>query len=157
MSVRDRFMTLLPSGLLLGGFVLGCATTTDMSREDVLGGGPLGGTSWRLVEFEGGDGAVLMPDDREKYTIVFETDGRVSVRVDCNRGSGPWRSDGPNHLMFGPLALTRAMCPSGSMHDQIVRNWEYVRSYALEGGHLFLSLMADGGIYEYEPMPSGTD
>ncbi len=28
-----------------------------------------------------------------------------------------------------------------------------VRSYVLKDGHLFLSLMADGGIYEYEPMP----
>jgi para-nitrobenzyl esterase len=59
--------------------------------------------------------------------------------------------------MFGPLALTRAMCPPGSMHDRVVRDWEYVRSYVLEDGHLFLSLMADGGIYEYEPLPSGTD
>ena len=148
-SIRDRFMTRLPFGLALSWLVVGCATTTDS--------GPLGGTVWRLVEFQGGDGAVLRPDDRGKYTIAFGTDGRVSLRVDCNRGSGPWRSDGPSHLEFGPLALTRAMCPPGSMHDQIVRNWEYVRSYVLEGGHLFLSLMADGGIYEYEPMPSGID
>jgi para-nitrobenzyl esterase len=27
----------------------------------------------------------------------------------------------------------------------------YVRSYVIRNGHLFLSLMADGGIYEFEP------
>lgn len=147
-----RFPTPLSSSrVLLSGLVLACATSTDMSRV------ALSGTSWRLVEFQGGDGAVLLPDDREKYRLAFGQDGRVSVRVDCNRGSGAWRSDGPNHLELGPLALTRAMCPPGSMHDRVVRDWEYVRSYVLEDGHLFLSLMADAGIYEYEPVPAGVD
>jgi para-nitrobenzyl esterase len=44
------------------------------------------------------------------------------------------------------------MCPPGSLHDQIVNHWEFVRSYILKDGHLFLSLMADGGIYEFEPI-----
>jgi para-nitrobenzyl esterase len=34
--------------------------------------------------------------------------------------------------------------------DQIVRQWPSIRSYILKDGHLFLSLMADGGIYEFE-------
>jgi putative lipoprotein len=44
------------------------------------------------------------------------------------------------------------LCPRGSLHDQIVRQWPYVRTYTLSNGHLFLSLMADGGIYELEPL-----
>jgi para-nitrobenzyl esterase len=111
----------------------------------------LGGTSWQLVKFEGGDGTVLTPDDKSKYTIAFGTDGRVSVRIDCNRGSGTYTSTTPPQLEFGPLALTRAACPPGSLHDQIVKQWPFVRSYILRDGHLFLSLMADGGIYEFEP------
>jgi uncharacterized lipoprotein YbaY/heat shock protein HslJ len=111
----------------------------------------LGGTSWRLVKFQGGDGTTLIPDDKAKYTIAFGTDGRANVRIDCNRGSGTWKSSGPPQLEFGPLALTRAMCPPGSLHDQITRQWQYVRSYVMRDGHLFLALMADGGIYEYEP------
>jgi len=42
------------------------------------------------------------------------------------------------------------MCPPGSLHDRIVRDWSFVRSYVLQGGRLFLSLMADAGIYEFE-------
>jgi para-nitrobenzyl esterase len=45
------------------------------------------------------------------------------------------------------------MCPPGSLHDRIVKDWSYVRSYVLQGGHLFLALMADGGIYEFEAAP----
>jgi heat shock protein HslJ len=93
----------------------------------------------------------LRPDDKAKYTIAFGTDGRLSARIDCNRGNGTWKSSGPPQLEFGPLALTRAMCPPGSLHDRIVKHWPYVRSYVIKDGHLFLSLMADGGIYEFEP------
>jgi para-nitrobenzyl esterase len=74
------------------------------------------------------------------------------VRIDCNRGRGTWKSSGPNQLQFGPLALTRAKCPPESLHDRIVKDWGAVRSYLIKDGHLFLSLMADGGTYEYEPM-----
>ena len=112
----------------------------------------LGGTSWQLVRFQGGDDKVLVPDDRAKYTIAFGTDGIISSRIDCNRGRGAWSSPGPSQLQFGPLALTRAMCPPGSLHDHIVKQWAFVRSYVIRDGRLFLSLMADGGIYEFEPL-----
>ena len=114
----------------------------------------LGGTSWQLVQFQGSDDTTLIPDDGTKYTIAFDADGGVSVRIDCNRGRGAWTSAGPNQLQFGPLALTRAMCPPGSLHDRIVRDWAAVRSYIIRENHLFLSLMADGGIYEFEPLSS---
>jgi para-nitrobenzyl esterase len=52
---------------------------------------------------------------------------------------------------LGRLALTRMMCPPGSLHDQIVKRLPYVCSYVIKDGHLFLSLMADGGIFEFEP------
>ena len=34
----------------------------------------------------------------------------------------------------------------------MVKDWEFVRSYTLKDGYLFLALMADGGIYEFEPL-----
>ena len=111
----------------------------------------LGGTSWQLVEFEGGDGTTLTPDERSKYTLAFSTDGHLTARIDCNHGLGMWTSGGANHLEFGPLALTRAACSPGSLHDQIVKQWPFMRSYVIRDGHLFIALMADGGIYEFEP------
>jgi para-nitrobenzyl esterase len=110
----------------------------------------LAGTSWQFVRFQGGDGRVAVPDDKSKYTVAFGMDGGVSVRFDCNRGRGSWTSERPGQVLFGPLALTRAMCPPGSLHDQFVKHWFYVRSYVLKNGRLYLALMADGGIYELE-------
>ena len=128
------------------------ASATPAAAATPKTAGGLEGTAWRLVEFKGGDDSILKPDDPFKYTIAFAADGRVSARIDCNRGSGTWTSSGPNQLQFGPLALTRMMCPDRSLHDQIARQWENVRSYVIKNRHLYLSLMADGGIYEYEPL-----
>jgi metallo-beta-lactamase class B len=111
----------------------------------------LGGTRWRLVRFQGGDDTTLTPDDPANYTVEFLVDGTLNARLDCNRGHGGWKSSGPGRLELGPMALTRAICPPGSMHDQLVKHWGFIRSYVLKGGHLFLSLQADGGIYEFEP------
>lgn len=111
----------------------------------------LGGTSWQIVKFIGSDDTTLTPEDQSKYTIAFEPAGSVSVRIDCNRGHGTWNSAGANQLQFGPLALTRAMCPPAPLNDRMIKDWQYVRSYTLKDHHLFLSLMADGGTYDYEP------
>lgn len=112
----------------------------------------LAGTSWRIVEFQGGDDSELEPDDSDKFTVSFGVDGGVSVRLDCNRGRGTWTSPSPGQLQLGPLALTRAMCPDMKMHDHVAKHWEHIRSYVVRDGNLFLSLMADGGIYELEPV-----
>jgi para-nitrobenzyl esterase len=129
---------------------IACSATTQAPSQDAAGA--LGGTSWQLVRFQGGDDTLLTPDDAAKYTLAFGTDGGLSTRIDCNRGRGTWKSSGRNQLQFGPLALTRAMCPPDSLHDRIVKHWEFVVSYILKDGHLFLSLMADGGIYEFAPI-----
>jgi para-nitrobenzyl esterase len=141
--VRSLLLAALP-------LAIACSARTPATPQNTAV--RLGGTSWQLVRFQGSDDKVLTPDDSAKYTIAFGTDGSVSARVDCNRGRGTWKSSGPNQLQFGPLALTRAACPPGSLHDRIVKDWEFVRSYTLKNGHLFLALMADGGIYEFEPI-----
>jgi para-nitrobenzyl esterase len=144
-------MSRLGAGGRLLAALLGLAACSASAQTAPSATPDLGGTSWQLVRFQGGDGQVLAPDDRAKYTLRFETDGRLSARIDCNRGAGSWRAPGPGRLELGVLALTRAQCPPGSLHDRVVRDLAFVRSYVIKDGHLFLSLQADAGIYEYEP------
>ena len=132
-------------GLLL---MLGCVQSMSSPAAD-----DLSGTVWQLVKFQGGDDTVLTPDDKSKYTLEFSTEGALSARIDCNRGRGTWKSSAKGQIELGPMALSRAQCPPGSLHDRMVKQLPYVRSYMLGDGHLFLSLMADGGIYEFEPAP----
>jgi len=112
----------------------------------------LAGTKWRLVKFIGMNDVTKTPADPDKYTVEFGADGKVSVQADCNRGAGTWSSPEPSSLRFSALATTRAMCPPGSMSDRFLGDFEYMRSWRMnKDGHLFISLMADGGIYELEP------
>jgi len=129
----------LAAGLLLAA----CATTT----------GPVNlvGTAWQLVKITGSDDRTITPDDPAKYTIEFLADGAVAMHIDCSRARGAWRSPAPSRLEFGPMAVTRVECPPGSLYDRFARDVGYARSYVVRNGHLFVALMADGGVYEFEP------
>jgi uncharacterized protein len=117
----------------------------------------LEGTAWRLVQIQSMDDGVYEPDERDKYTLTFEPDGRLRVRADCNRGRGTWTSTPPSGLELGPVATTKVLCPPGSLHDRFLGNLGYVRSYVTQDGHLFLATMADGAILEFEPLPATSE
>jgi heat shock protein HslJ len=135
---------------LLGTFLVFFAAVHAETRA-ANASSDLGGTSWQLVKFQGGDGVTLAPPDKAKYTIEFAKDGEASIRIDCNRGRATWKSTGPGQLQFGPLALTRAMCPPTLLNERIPNDLPSIRSYSLKEGHLFLSLAEDEGTYEMEP------
>ena len=130
---RARVMRHTARSPWLAGLVLasiGSVVPAQTPPQDIAAN--LAATSWQLVKFQGSDDTTLTPDDGAKYTIAFETGGRVSVRIDCNRGRGTWTSAGPSQLQFGPLALTRAACPPGSLHDRLARDW--VRAFLRDQG-----------------------
>ncbi len=118
----------------------------------------LTGTQWRLVEFQSMDDAqgITRPGAGSLYTMQLHGDGTVTMQLNCNRATGTWSarpsSDGASgQFEFGPLAATRALCPPLSMDESIVAQSKYIRSYLLKDGRLYLSLMADGGIYAWAP------
>lgn len=119
----------------------------------------LPGTSWQLLEIHNADGTLVHPDDPTKYTVMFEADGSVIVRLDCNHGRGTWKSTAAGQIELGPLALTRMMCLPGSLSDRIAKDWESVHAYAIEDGRLQLKLPTGeydefGPFEEPSPAPS---
>lgn len=141
----------LLAAAVLPVILAGCASPVPTAESTATTG--LQGSSWRLVQIAMSDGVTKPAIERSRYTMGFGENGVLNVRFDCNRGRGSWTSSGPGNLEFGPLALTRAMCPMGSLHDDLVRQWPHVRSYVVKDGRLYLSLMADGGTIEFEPAP----
>lgn len=134
-------------------FVVDKRKVFERRIEAEISGPGFDGTSRQLVRFVGKDGATLAPEDRSNYTAAFGADGRLSARVDCNRGAGAWKLGGLNQIHLGPLALTRSACPPHPLTDRLPRDWENLRSYAFKDGHLLLSLEGEGGTYEFEPTP----
>jgi heat shock protein HslJ len=128
-----------------------CLTTTALLPPTQAATEELSSTAWQLVQFQGANGQILRPEDGSNYTVEFKPDSTVAVRLACHRGLGTWTSTPRSQLALGPLALTRATCPQATLSDQIATQWPSLRSYALRNNHLFLSSMADGGTYEFEP------
>ncbi|MEQ9558948.1 MAG: META domain-containing protein [Rhodospirillales bacterium] len=118
---------------------------------------PIAGTAWKLHAIQSMDDAqgTTRVTDPKMFTLRFNTDGRATLRLDCNRGSGTWTavrsSETTGSLAFGPLAVTRALCPPPNLGERIARDLPHVRSYTFKDGNLFMALMADGGIYEWRP------
>ncbi|QQS10995.1 MAG: META domain-containing protein [Rhodospirillales bacterium] len=133
-----------------------CACAAPSTGQD---GQPLAGTTWRLRAIQSMDDAqgTTRVADPSRLTVAFMADGRAALRLDCNRGAAGWRATpsaagDSGTLEFGAIAATRAMCPPPSLGDRLARDLAYVRSYRLKDGLLFMSLMADRGILEWEPV-----
>jgi heat shock protein HslJ len=115
----------------------------------------LTGTRWQLIHFQSSDDAIgtLKPGDPARFTLELMADGRLAMRLDCNRATGKW-SAGPTSatggsLSLGPLGITRAACPD-PLSDRLARDSGRVRSYTLKGDTLNLALEADGGVYSWQ-------
>ena len=103
-----------------------------------------------MVEIRGADGASVKPDEPDQYAFELESDGRVGIRADCNRGMGRYALEG-NTLTFAGVAYTKAMCPPGSLYDQFTQALERAASFAIKDGVLTLTLAADAGVMKFEP------
>jgi len=118
------------------------------------------GTTWQLQEIQSMDDAqgVTRPQPERVYTVHLSPDGRAAFQLDCNRGTTSYtheaRESDRGVISFGNVAMTRMMCPEGSLDTRIARDMGYVRSYTFQGGMLSMSLMADGGIYVWKPVPA---
>lgn len=127
-------------------------------QEPSGSGNPLAGTRWRLVEIQSMDDAVgtTRPADPAAFTMTLNADGTVNMQLDCNRANGTWTVEPSADVQsgrfeFGPLATTRALCPPPRLDEQIAAQAQWIRGYLIRGGRLYLSLMADGGIWGWEP------
>ena len=109
-------------------------------------------TPWQLQRIQYMDDSETVPADPTRYTLRLGSDGSVQLRADCNRGMGGFEADG-SLLRFEPIALTRALCPPGSIDSEFVRELSNVVSYVLDGGTLALATALDTSILSFEAAP----
>jgi heat shock protein HslJ len=103
------------------------------------------GVVWKWVKFLGSDDTTIVVDDPDKYTLELLPDGQVRIQADCNSASGTYTLDGAGGLTLELGPTTLAECEPGPLYDEYLEMLGWVRTYVLEGGQLFLNLMADGG------------
>jgi len=76
--------------------------------------------SWKLQSIARPDSSTVTVERPDLFTIEF-TDRRVALRVDCNRATGPYTTNG-NTLTVGAMAMTKAYCAAtAQLGDDYVR------------------------------------
>lgn len=148
-----KFFTIL--SILTSLLWVGCNPAQNEEQQsypDILNSG-----NWQLVEIRSMDDrqGTTRPENPTDYTMMLEADSTVSMRLNCNRATGTWSAapsaSGDNGTFeFGPLAVTKAKCPPPSLGEKIAVQTQYIRGYMLRADTLYLSLMADGGIWVWE-------
>lgn len=136
--------------VLLAAVAAVACTPKPVSETPASQAPSLTGVNWHLVEIRYSDGTTLRPDDPGVYSIAFLPGGAVSVRADCNRGNGMYKAAGPT-LKIGPLAVTRAMCPPGSISDRYLQGLDIAASYRFRDGDLLIAMSMDTGILKLTP------
>ena len=158
----SRSIPIVAFALLLSGCASNPppATTTSGAGPDstrspdatVRAHSDLVGTVWRWQRTRMNDESVTQPPDPSSFTLEFQADGRVTMRVDCNRGTGTYTVD-ETRLVIGGVALTRAYCGPDSLDQKFLKQLEQVTSYLRDGQELVLELKYDSGGMLFSPAP----
>lgn len=88
------------------------------------------------------------PDDSSRYTIVFQPDGSLNIRADCNRAGGKYTLQ-KKTLTIEVTHSTRAACPPDSLEQIFLKNLNSAAIYFMRKGHLYIDLKYDTGTMKF--------
>lgn len=104
----------------------------------------LAGTAWQATAINNGRQAVASLVADSSVTLAFAADGTASGSAGCNRFTTRCQAEG-SRLTFGPVALTRMMCPRPEVMEQeqsFVKALESVATARFDGDRLELRTAA---------------
>ena len=143
-SHKRLLAVVLSVGLLLTA--CGGASTPAPAGSDLMGKTWL----WQYTAFNNGKTIpVLAP---ASYTLQFLEGGKISLKADCNSGSGSYIVTNDVNLTIRVETMTKAACPAGSLSEEYVQELNDVGSYNIErDGELVLALKSTGAGMRFKP------
>lgn len=109
-------------------------------------------TAWQLVKILSMDDTVYQPSEADVHTLVFGATGDLEIHSACNTGTAHWAIDLPSSIRFTAIETESHDCQPDSLSGRFLAQLEWVRSFVLRDGHLYLATMADGAIIEFRPL-----
>jgi len=126
------------TGLALTLLFAGCATMPDEPADSGLAD-----TSWVLIATEDGAGSEPREVPLNKYAMSLDATGRARFTFDCNKGTSDWTaapsSGSTGTLSFGPIAVTKALCPDTGFGEALAAALSKPRQYQIYDGRLTMS------------------
>jgi heat shock protein HslJ len=99
--------------------------------------------SWQLVSATPTGQNAIDAGEPGRFTADFATDGRVSLRADCNRCAGGYTAT-TGGLTVGPMACTRAYCSSAPLDTTFTMLVSDATAWTVTNGRL--ELRGDSGV-----------
>lgn len=104
--------------------------------DEVTGPSDLQGGPWKLESMEVAGAARFVPEDPNRFTVEFHSDGRIGVVADCNQCGGGYTASG-GILNVPALACTLIACP-GPEGGQFAGLIEGMSSIERDGDELLI-------------------
>ena len=120
--------------------------TTPPASSSLLG-------TWLWQRTELSDDSIITVADPSKYILGLLPDGRLTLRADCNQGSGAYTVSGAR-LTLQPGPMTLAACPAGSQDTVFLRDLRQVVTFVRDGENLVLNMRIDSGNMIFSPQPA---
>ncbi len=108
------------------------------------------GVKWQWQAVSDSAGEMTPIDNPEAYTLLFNTDGSISFRADCNTGSATYTRSGSD-VRIQPGVMTLAMCPPESLSEAFLAHLESVTTFEVVDGNLLLSPGTEGETLHFAP------
>jgi heat shock protein HslJ len=115
----------------------------------------IGQRTWQWLRSDYSDGTAVEAADPSLYTVMFQANGRMSIRADCNTGSASYSIDG-DQLSITPGPMTLAACGPDSQDSIFLTDLMSAVAYGFEDQQLMLSLDSDRGSMAFAEMPGPT-
>ncbi|MDR2173926.1 MAG: META domain-containing protein [Burkholderiales bacterium] len=103
---------------------------------------PLHKTVWTW-QYTRQSGTQLAPVAPAHYTLIFQEENRLSIAADCNRGGTVYRIQ-DDLLTLDLIAMTKMLCPAGSLDRDFLNGLHAVDRYRIDGRTLTLQLRSGG-------------
>lgn len=99
----------------------------------------------------------IVADDPAKYTVQFNADSSLFLRADCNRGRGSYATTDDRSLTIGPAAITRAMCPPGSLDTKFLQQLNNAAGWFFRDDTLYVDQKMDSGTMRFVRGPAAAE
>ena len=142
----------------LGALTVGILALSLGACETINAGSdahPLTGKTWRLVNVETEGGATrLSGPQQQRHTLIFNTDGLLQIKLDCNNGRATWNASDPVNsngtLNISQVASTRAFCPSPTWGEDLALDLSSSSTYTITQNRRGLVIQARRVTYTFE-------
>jgi heat shock protein HslJ len=107
---------------------------------------------WQWVGFVSASGTMVV-DHPDRYTLTFPDSAHIALQADCNRAAGGVAVGEDGKIKISPLAMTRAMCPEGSLSDRFAHDVGRATAWSKWDEELLLDMPANAGTLRFVRAP----